>query len=50
MAILQLRRNELWSVDAKLKAVARHGLAFARELQVQQTKSTARFLPCGANA
>ena len=39
VAILQLRRYELCSVDAKLKAVARHRLAFARELQVQETKA-----------
>src|SRR3974390_131737 len=50
VAILQLRRQELWSVDAKPKAVARHRLAFARELQVQETKSAARFFPCGADA
>jgi hypothetical protein len=27
-----------------------HGLAFARELQVQETKSAARFFLCSANA
>src|SRR6516225_6500396 len=50
VAILQLRSRELWPVDAKLEVLARHGLAFVGELQVQETKCAARFFPCGTDA
>jgi hypothetical protein len=42
---LQLSRSEFWTVYSKLKAVPRHGLAFAGELHLQETKRAARFLP-----
>src|SRR6516165_3136418 len=50
VTILQLRRGEFWTVDAELETLTCHRLPFARELQVQEAKSAARFFPCAADA